>query len=138
MMVWRDRETGPVHPSIRSAPSTGTFGMSLSVTTFMMTLRRVEASRVSKIPRRHKAGIACRVVDRRKKGMSHGVRAFGKGPGTAGAGRGLHGRGDLSERGGAVRAGRRGQPLAAGAIAPRAQGEGARPRSVEPVSAGEP
>src|ERR1700730_13278786 len=40
MIVWRDRETGPVHPSIRSAPSTGTFGMSLSVTTFMMALLR--------------------------------------------------------------------------------------------------
>src|SRR6266581_4032920 len=38
MMVWRDRETGPVHPSIGDAPSTGTFGMFLSVTTFMMTL----------------------------------------------------------------------------------------------------
>src|SRR6266849_518938 len=38
MMVCRDLETGPVHPSIGSAPSTGTCGMSLSVTTFMITL----------------------------------------------------------------------------------------------------
>src|ERR1043165_8753777 len=35
MIVWRVRWTGPVQPSIRSAPSTGTFGMSFSVTTFM-------------------------------------------------------------------------------------------------------
>src|SRR5260370_38885611 len=41
MMVWRDRETGHDHPSIRSAPSTGTFGMSLSVTTFIVALPRV-------------------------------------------------------------------------------------------------
>src|ERR1700724_1900639 len=41
MIVWRDRETGPAHPSIGSAPSTGTFGMSLSVTTFMMALLRL-------------------------------------------------------------------------------------------------
>src|ERR1700733_5711482 len=37
-MVWRDREIGPVHPAIRSAPSTGTFGTSRSVTTFMAFL----------------------------------------------------------------------------------------------------
>src|SRR5262252_7365029 len=36
MIVWRERETGPVHPSIRSAPSIGVFGRFLSVTTFMM------------------------------------------------------------------------------------------------------
>jgi hypothetical protein len=36
-MVCRDRETGPVYPSMRSAPSIGAFGMSLSVTTFMTT-----------------------------------------------------------------------------------------------------
>ena len=32
MIVCRDRETGPVHPSIRSAPSTGRSGMFFSVT----------------------------------------------------------------------------------------------------------
>src|SRR5271166_1798673 len=58
MIVWRDRETGPVHPSIRSAPSTGTFGIFLSVTTFMMTLPRVEVDNVPEIPGRHKQGSA--------------------------------------------------------------------------------
>src|SRR5438094_8345478 len=38
MMVCRDRETGPVHPSIGEAPSTGTLGIFLSVTTFMWPL----------------------------------------------------------------------------------------------------
>src|SRR5947199_6550567 len=38
MIVWRVRWTGPVQPSIRSAPSTGTFGMFFSVTTFMAAL----------------------------------------------------------------------------------------------------
>src|SRR3984893_15299766 len=38
MIVWRDRETGPAYPSIGSAPSIATFGMSWSVTTFMTTL----------------------------------------------------------------------------------------------------
>src|SRR5260221_5029041 len=37
MIVWRDRDTGPVQPSIRSAPSTGRSGMFLSVTTFMVS-----------------------------------------------------------------------------------------------------
>jgi hypothetical protein len=49
MMVWRHRETGPVHPSIRSAPSTGTFGMSRSVTTFMAFPPRVDRFRLSEI-----------------------------------------------------------------------------------------
>src|SRR6476660_9105558 len=36
MMVWRLLDTGPVQPAVRSAaPSAGTFGMFLSVTTFM-------------------------------------------------------------------------------------------------------
>src|SRR5262245_33720350 len=36
MMVWRVLDTGPVQPAVRSAaPSAGTFGMFLSVTTFM-------------------------------------------------------------------------------------------------------
>src|SRR5712692_6968659 len=54
-MVWRERETGPAQPSIRSAPSTGTFGMSLSVTTFMMSLLglrpRVKGWRLAEIRR---------------------------------------------------------------------------------------
>src|SRR6266851_5297121 len=50
MIVWRDRETGPVHPSIRSAPSTGTFGMSLSVTTFMTVLLLWRVFRVALKP----------------------------------------------------------------------------------------
>src|SRR6266851_5191929 len=37
MIVWRDRDTGPVQPSIRSAPSTGRSGIFLSVTTFMVS-----------------------------------------------------------------------------------------------------
>ena len=37
-MVWRERDTGPVQPSIRSAPSTGRSGTSFSVTTFMTAL----------------------------------------------------------------------------------------------------
>src|SRR6516162_4168982 len=40
-----------------------------------------------------------------RKGISYGLRAFGKGPRVTGAGRSLHGRRDLPERGGAVRAG---------------------------------
>src|ERR1700730_10144592 len=49
MMVCRDRGTGPVHPSIRSALSTGTFGMSRSVTTFMAFPPRVDRFRLSEI-----------------------------------------------------------------------------------------
>src|SRR5690348_18246390 len=49
MIVWRVRWTGPVQPSIRSAPSTGTFGMSFSVTTFMTALPRLTGSKLSEI-----------------------------------------------------------------------------------------
>src|ERR1700683_4026518 len=35
MIVWRERDTGPVQPSMRSAPSTGRSGMFFSVTTFI-------------------------------------------------------------------------------------------------------
>src|SRR5215471_1963567 len=47
MIVWRDLETGPVYPSIGSAPSIGTLGMSFSVTTFMKSLLGLTGFKVS-------------------------------------------------------------------------------------------
>jgi hypothetical protein len=48
-MVWRVRRTGPVHPSIRSAPSTGKFGISFSVITFMAFLHALTGSTLAEI-----------------------------------------------------------------------------------------
>src|SRR5580693_1527897 len=61
MIVWRDRETGPAYPSIGSAPSIGTFGMSLSVTTFMTILSsRFNGVQGIRNPRLHHASVSRR------------------------------------------------------------------------------
>src|SRR5215469_11567138 len=60
MIVWRDLETGPVYPSIGSAPSIGTLGMSLSVTTFMKSLLVLDQIQGIRMPQLRRRSFAAR------------------------------------------------------------------------------
>jgi hypothetical protein len=82
MIVCRDLETGPMYPSIGSAPSIGTLGISLSVTTFMKTLLVLDEVQGIRIPMQFRGASVAMPIWRRRADGARGMEGAGKSHGA--------------------------------------------------------